>query len=89
VLNGNDPLKSANPAAPENVPTTAIGDALAPALGGAEPFAAACIPDVTFSLLGMTKSIPLSDFCWLYTLCGNVLVSMASIIAFGIVARGV
>lgn len=88
VLAGEDPLKAANPAAPENVTHSDLGSVISAAVNAGEPFAGACIQDVTVSVMGRSITAPLSRACPILEMLGNILVSVASLIAIGIIARG-
>jgi hypothetical protein len=89
VLNGTDPLKSANPAATENVPETDIGLLVSSSIGAGEPLAAACIDDIDASFMGHPLTLPMTKFCPYLLIIGNILVAFASALALSIVARSV
>jgi hypothetical protein len=82
ILSGNDPDAENNPLNPENIDDI---DIAARAAVAPRQLSESCIPDQSFVVAGATFTLDTSKFCELMSICGNILVALASIAAFRIV----
>lgn len=86
AMAGTDDGSINNPASAGNRESVALG----PITPGAEPFAAACLPSLDFSVAGQSLEVPFpSSICDVFAVMGNIFVGLCALVGLGIVGKGI